>query len=562
LEKSSFFNSVSGDRKYQASDFAAFFSSLLTNGVFPNPSTNLQVLSNNNMTVTVGIGKAWINGYVYINDSALILPIAVADGVLNRIDRLVIQFDTVGRTIKTVVKKGVFSTTPVAPVLEQDANYFELAIADIYIGKGVLTVVQANITDQRMNTILCGWVNSLIQADTTAIFNQYQAWFTATTGTYNVDMAAKETQFQADFTTWFNTIKGQLAGDIAGNLAVSISNLAGTGRTTETVKQNALNIATNAADLVAHKADYVKHPGYAITTGSANTYIIATTPAPTVLVDGMGIIAKITTASTGASTLNWNSLGAIPILDSLGNAITSGGLKANTPYTMRYNGTSFIVQGKGGGGNLIASHLLVGDTGTGDSGVIIGTMPNLLADNVGVAVNGTLSPGRLYISPATGYWHGGIFTYWDDPNFIPSNIVSGKSPFGLVGTATALNPSVGDNITITDASTLSSTSTSFVLLSKKFTINLTGAIRFKFSAGTVSTNATQITARVYKNGVAFGILRTYSSGYLNEFTEDYTCNAGDYFQVYGYCSNTTDKIQVSRVKICVATVPIAQVTMI
>ncbi|MGH4125286.1 MAG: hypothetical protein ACREV6_20405 [Clostridium sp.] len=41
MEKSSFFNSVEGDRKYKASDFASYFNSLLTNGVFPNPSTNL-----------------------------------------------------------------------------------------------------------------------------------------------------------------------------------------------------------------------------------------------------------------------------------------------------------------------------------------------------------------------------------------------------------------------------------------------------------------------------------------------------------------------------------------
>ncbi|MBU3153892.1 hypothetical protein [Clostridium estertheticum] len=53
MEKSSFFNSVAGDRKYKASNFADYFNSLLTNGVFPNPSTNLQVINNNNMTITV-----------------------------------------------------------------------------------------------------------------------------------------------------------------------------------------------------------------------------------------------------------------------------------------------------------------------------------------------------------------------------------------------------------------------------------------------------------------------------------------------------------------------------
>ena len=223
MEKSSFFNSVSGDRKYDASSFASYFNSFISNGVFPNPGTNLQVIANNDMTVTVSIGKGWINGYFYLNDAILIIPIEVADGILKRIDRIVLQFNTLNRSITAKVKKGTFASAPVAPVLQRDADAYELALADVYVNAGATSIVGANITDQRINTALCGWVNSLIQADTTAIFNQYQAWFTAQTGLYQTDMTAAETQFQADFTAWFNTVKDQLSGDIAGNLASQIS---------------------------------------------------------------------------------------------------------------------------------------------------------------------------------------------------------------------------------------------------------------------------------------------------------------------------------------------------
>lgn len=252
IEKSSFFNSVAGDRKYDASMFAAYFNSFITNGVFPNPGTNLQVIANNDMTVTVSIGKGWINGYFYLNDAILILPIEVADGILNRIDRIVVQFNTVARSITAKVKKGTFASTPVAPTLQRDADAYELAIADVYVGAGVVSVVGANITDQRMNTALCGWVNSLIQADTTAIFNQYQAWFTAQSGTYNTQMIANEATFQAQFDAWFATVQDLLAGDIAGNLAAQITTLEGVGWTNQTVKGN-----TDAH--VAHLADYMPH---------------------------------------------------------------------------------------------------------------------------------------------------------------------------------------------------------------------------------------------------------------------------------------------------------------
>lgn len=272
MERSSFFNSINGDRKYEASDFAEFFNSLVTNGIFPNPSTNLQIMSNNNMSITVKSGKAWINGYVYINDSDsdLILNLDVADGVLNRIDRIVVRFDTIGRSINTLVKKGSFASNPVAPTLQRNADGYELGIADIYISKGIIKVVQTDITDLRMNTNHCGMVNSLIQADTTAIFNQYQDWYTNKKIIYDADFLAwtntekqgyntwtttkkqdydtwtiakkqaydiwyantvtseqaqidnLESQFQSDWDVWFNNIKGVLSGDVAGNLSVKI----------------------------------------------------------------------------------------------------------------------------------------------------------------------------------------------------------------------------------------------------------------------------------------------------------------------------------------------------
>jgi hypothetical protein len=225
LERSSFFKSVAGDRKYKVEDFAEFFNSLLTNGVFPNPSTNLQALSNSNMTITIKTGKAWINGYVYINTDDLILPITVADGVLKRIDRIVVRFDTVGRIISTVVKKGTFASTPVAPVLQRDADGYELGIADIYIANGVVSIVQANITDLRLDTTKCGIVNSLIQADTTAIFNQYLDWYNTKTSQYQNDLDAMEIQFQSDFNTWFATVQNTLSVDIAGNLLNKINGI-------------------------------------------------------------------------------------------------------------------------------------------------------------------------------------------------------------------------------------------------------------------------------------------------------------------------------------------------
>lgn len=152
-------------------------------------------------------------------------------------------------------------------------------------------------------------------------------------------------------------------------------------------------LQVDANKFASHLADYVQHPGYAVATGSANTYVVTLNPAPTAYIDGMGIVVKINVASTGTSTLNVNGLGAKTILDSLGNAITAGGLKAGTPYTLRYNGTSFIVQGKGGGGNATSADLYLGKTATVDTGQITGTNPykigvTLTDDNLSIVHQG------------------------------------------------------------------------------------------------------------------------------------------------------------------------------
>lgn len=248
MEKSSFFNSVNGDRKYSSSSFAEYFNSFITNGVFPTPSTNLQVISNSNMTVTIKQGKAWINGYVYINDSDLILTIDNADGVLNRIDRIVVRFDTAGRAINAVVKKGTFASSPAAPTLQRDADRYELGIADIYIGKGVTNITQANITDLRLDTTKCGIVNSLIQADTTTLFNQYQA-----------AVNDFETIQQAEFTAWVLSLQDILDENTAGNLLNLINTNSDDIETLITDLSTANNsIAELSTEVSSHKSDNVQ----------------------------------------------------------------------------------------------------------------------------------------------------------------------------------------------------------------------------------------------------------------------------------------------------------------
>lgn len=232
--RSAFFNSVNGDRRYNAERFAEYFNSFIGNGVFPNPSSNLQVVSNNDMTVTVKPGKAWINGYILINDDDYLISIEPADGVLNRIDRIVARYDVEDREIRLEVKKGNFASTPVAPGLQRDADAYELGLADIIINNGATSITQADITDLRLSTELCGIVHGTVeQVDTEVLFQDYMDWISQKKDEFDADLVGYKTlkqeeidqiqeDFQNDFIAWFETIQDILDENAAGNLYLEI----------------------------------------------------------------------------------------------------------------------------------------------------------------------------------------------------------------------------------------------------------------------------------------------------------------------------------------------------
>ncbi len=162
MEKSSFFNSVNGDRKYNAADFAAYFSGLVGNGVFGSPADGLKIIPDTNVQVALQPGAAWINGYFYANTAKMVVELPTPDGVLNRIDRIVIRWSLNDRTMKAAAKSSPLASSPAAPVLQRDSSVWELAVADVYVAAGATAITESSITDQRGNPVLCGTVSSIV----------------------------------------------------------------------------------------------------------------------------------------------------------------------------------------------------------------------------------------------------------------------------------------------------------------------------------------------------------------------------------------------------------------
>lgn len=137
-----------------------------------------------------------------------------------------------------------------------------------------------------------------------------------------------------------------------------------------------VDVSNNNMDIIdglftKHLADESTHVYYADDTGTANAKLL-TIPEITSYKKGMAIAFTNLVTSTGDVTINVNGLGTIPVTKTNGSAAS---LKADIPYTVRHNGTFFILQGEGGEyGDATEGDVLKGKTIGTDAGLKTGTL--------------------------------------------------------------------------------------------------------------------------------------------------------------------------------------------
>ena len=115
---SGFFNSKGLDRTYTAEDFTSYLSSLICNGIQDNYGDCSAITANGDLTVTIGSGKAWINGHYFINDSVYTLDLSrYVDESLSKYLIIGIYCDTSDsvRKCDMEVKAGTVATSPIIP---------------------------------------------------------------------------------------------------------------------------------------------------------------------------------------------------------------------------------------------------------------------------------------------------------------------------------------------------------------------------------------------------------------------------------------------------------------
>ena len=169
-QSSGFFNALLNngqyDRKYNADDYSDNLAAIISTGVRRSNDNDLRVVAAGGMALSINIGRAWIDGKWYKNDTAFTgftVPTAPT-GDRGRIDRVILRLNKniEARLIELAYLTGDAGISPTAPTLTRNEAIYEIALADIKVNPNVTTISQSDITDCRADKNLCGWVTSPI----------------------------------------------------------------------------------------------------------------------------------------------------------------------------------------------------------------------------------------------------------------------------------------------------------------------------------------------------------------------------------------------------------------
>lgn len=251
-----FYNSLNGDRKYNAEQVSSLFDGLIIDGVFASIGTAFSVKATTGITVNVGIGKAWFNHTWTLNDSILSIEAPEAEVLLDRIDAIVIEVDATDSVRANSIKfvKGTPSSSPSNPTLTNEGLVHQYPLCYIYRKFGSSEITQADITNMvgtestpfvtamlqtiSLDELLGQWQSQLDQfveakqdevdqwiaseeSDFTEWFDQMRADLQEEQAMLDQWIVAE----QEDFLSWYNRMKDQLGEDAAGNLQNQIDAL-------------------------------------------------------------------------------------------------------------------------------------------------------------------------------------------------------------------------------------------------------------------------------------------------------------------------------------------------
>lgn len=282
---------------------------------------------------------------------------------------------------------------------------------------------------------------------------------------------------------WTGTLSGARGGTGVANTGLTIN--LGSATTGDVLTSDSLGNATWQAPSGGSvtPADIQNQAfTYAAGSGPANTYATNLTPAVASYSDGAIYLFRSLADNTGASTLNVNGLGALPILDSSGNPLVGGEILATLTYMVLYSFANNAFE-------------LINSSVNGGGGGVTSTQVQDQAFTY-AADSGTANHYAITLSPVATLHTGQIF------QFKALNTNTGASDFSVNGSTPApiFSTVVG---TALNANEILAGNTYIVL-------NCNNGAFFVLINSSLLTNAVQIQNQYYSYATDFGAANAYA----------------------------------------------------
>lgn len=144
---------------YSAEDVATYLCTR-TSGVYAKNS-NFAASITGTRQVTIAPGLAWMNyddfkGVSVCSREDTVLTVPDADNTLNRVDRVVLQFDTASNLTAIRLKTGTPAVAAQPPAILQNHSQYELGLCTISVPAGSAAISAADVTDTRADEDICG----------------------------------------------------------------------------------------------------------------------------------------------------------------------------------------------------------------------------------------------------------------------------------------------------------------------------------------------------------------------------------------------------------------------
>ena len=220
--KYGFYQSRNHDRVYSDDDFNRIFDGIIEEGVYKNVGMqfNLSGSTNNDMTVIIGSGRAWLQHIWVYNDSPYTLTVATASQTLDRIDSIILEIrkGINYRDVRFRIITGTPANSPVAPSTNSSMDIYQYLIGTIYV-KAKTTTITRDLLQSAVGIGDLPWVTAPLQS--ISMDRLYQNWQLEWKNNMNV----WEGETKGTFNSWFSGLKNSLNSNTEARLVSDVFNL-------------------------------------------------------------------------------------------------------------------------------------------------------------------------------------------------------------------------------------------------------------------------------------------------------------------------------------------------